>query len=348
MMPSPVKASARTPAAPAWRVLIGALVPFIAAVGCSTVAAPSRPLGSAPEPAASPPLSAAPAGTVLAVAGEPEGVAVDADGVVAVNLRKPDGLALFDIAHPTRTRFVALPGSARHLELAGPEGPLLVPEESADRLVEVALPSGGVVASVPVGRQPHDAAAAAGGRVFVGDELANTVHVIDADGTTNVVAAPLQPGGVAASPDGSLVVVVGVRGRRITAYRSDGVAIGTANCGAGPTHVVAGDGGLFWVVDTNGGAVLAFRVGASGPVQVARIPIGGRPYGVAYDGRRHTLWVTLTAPNQLLGLQLHGAGVVHRVVYATVRQPNTVAVDVATGELVVTGSGSPGALELIG
>jgi DNA-binding beta-propeller fold protein YncE len=285
---------------------------------------------------------------VVTVAGEPEGVAVDTDGLVAVNVHAPDGLVLFDIAHPTQARFVPLPGSARHLELAGPTGPLLVPEESADRLVEVALPSGALVASVPVGRQPHDAAAADGGRVFVGDELANTVDVVEADGTTKVVAAPLQPGGVAASPDGSTVVVVGVRGRRITAYRSDGVAIGTANCGAGPTHVVAGDGGLFWVLDTNGGAVLAFRVGANGPVQVARLPVGGRPYGVAYDGRRHTLWVTLTAMNQLMGLQLHGASVVRRVVYATVRQPNTVAIDAATGELVVTGSGSPGALELIG
>jgi DNA-binding beta-propeller fold protein YncE len=224
---------------------------------------------------------------------------------------------------------------------------LLVPEESADRLVEVALPSGAVIASVPVGRQPHDAAAA-GGRVFVGDELANTVHILEPDGTTRVLAAPLQPGGVAASPDGSTVVIVGVRGRRITAYRADGTVIGTADCGSGPTHVVAGEGGLFWVADTAGRAVLAFRVGAKGPVQVARVPVGARPYGVAYDAVRHTLWVTLTGVNQLVGLQLGGASVLEREVYATVRQPNSVAVDQATGEVVVTASGSTGAIELIG
>jgi hypothetical protein len=131
---------------------------------------------------------------------------------------------------------------------------LLVPLESADRLAEVALPSGTVIASTPVGRQPHDAAAASGA-IFVGDELANTVHIVRPGGTTHVVAGPLQPGGVAASTDGS-VVVVGVRGRLLTAYRADGTALGSTRCGAGPTHVVAGSGGLYWVVDTNGGAVL--------------------------------------------------------------------------------------------
>ena len=323
-------------------VLLVAAVPAACAAGTALT-----PLARAPEPAVSPPLRAAPAGTVVALGGAPEGVAIDADGVAAVDVRDPDGIALFDLATPTRRRFVPLAGSARHLELAGPAGPLLVPLESADRLAEVALPSGTVIASTPVGRQPHDAAAA-NGAIFVGDELANTVHIVRPDGTTHVVAGPLQPGGVAASPDGSVVVVVGVRGRLLTAYRADGGALGSVRCGAGPTHVVAGSGGLFWVVDTNGGAVLAFRVDGSGPRQVAHIPVGSRPYGVAFDRRRQVLWVTLTATNQLVGLELHGSTVVKRVTYPTVRQPNTVAVDGATGEVLVTGSTSPGALEFVG
>jgi DNA-binding beta-propeller fold protein YncE len=329
--------------------LVGIGSALLAGLGlwaCGPADGVATPLATAPEPAVSPPLSAEPAGTAYPLAGQPEGVAVDGASLVAVNVRGPGGLILFTFADPTARRFVRLDGSARHLELASPSGPLLVPEESTDHLVEVAVPSGAIVASIGVGRQPHDAAAAGGGRVFVGDELADTVHVVDPGGAARVIAGPLQPGGVAASADGSVVVVVGVRGRRIAAYRADGTTIGSANCGAGPTHVVGGDG-LFWVADTNGGAVVAFRVRHGGLEQVARIAVGSRPYGLAYDARRHILWVTVTATNQLVGLHLRGTVTVGRTVYPTVRQPNSVAVDPATGRLVVTGSGSSGAVELI-
>ena len=309
---------------------------------------PAVPLSSAPEPAVSPPARPQLPGTVVVLGGSPEGVAVDRSGEAAVNVRQPNGLVIFDLAAPTRRRTIALDGSARHLSLVGPDGPLLIPDESDDRLVEVALPSGQVLDSIPVGRQPHDAAAAAARTVFVGDELTNTIHVIRDGTVTRVIPAPLQPGGLAASPDGSVVVAVGVRGRRISAYRSDGSLIGSANCGAGPTHVVTGTGGLYWVVDTNGGAVLAFRVGARGPRQVAAIPVGSRPYGVAYDARRATLWVTLTGTDQLVGLRLLGTAVKSRLIYATVQQPNTVAVAESTGEVVVTGSTPEGAVQLIG
>jgi DNA-binding beta-propeller fold protein YncE len=309
---------------------------------------PAAPLSSAPEPAVSPPARTELPGVVLGLAGTPEGVAVDRSGEAAVNVRQPDGLVIFDLATPTRRRIIALDGSARHLSLVGPDGPLLIPDESDDRLVELALPSGQVLESIPVGRQPHDAVAASAGAVFVGDELANTIHVIRDGVVTRVIPAPLQPGGLAASPDGSVVVAVGVRGRRISAYRSDGSLIGSANCGAGPTHVVTGAGSLYWVVDTNGGAVLAFRADAHGLRQVASITVGSRPYGVAYDARRSTLWVTLTGTDQLVGLRLRGTVVTSRLIYATVQQPNTVAVAESTGEVVVTGSTPAGAVQLIG
>jgi len=284
---------------------------------------------------------------VLGLAGTPEGVAVDQSGTVAVNVRQPDGLVLFDLANPSQRRTVAMAGSARHLSLAGRDGPLLVPDESDDRLVELALPSGAVLASIPVGRQPHDAVAVGTDTIFVGNELANTIDVIVDGALARAVPAPLQPGGLATSPDGSVVVAVGVRGRRISAYRLDGSVIGSANCGVGPTHVVAGDDGLFWVADTNGGTVLGFRVDEHGPRQVARITVGPRPYGVAYDPRRSTLWITLTGSDELVGLHLNNTSVTSRTTYATVRQPNTVAVSEATDELVVTGSTPQGALQLI-
>jgi len=325
-----------------------ATVVAIAASACGGSSSQvATPLRAAPEPAVSPPARLDLPGMVLPLDGAPEGVAIIADGTVAVSVRGPDGVVLFNLATPATRRMVLLGGSARHLFLAGPGGPLLIPDESDDQFVEMSLPDGQVLESVKVGRQPHDSIAVGPDTVFVADELANTIHVVRHGRVSAVVAAPLQPGGMAAAPDGTVMVTVGVRGRRITAYRPDGTVVGSANSGAGPTHAVTGDDGLYWVVDTNGGAVLGFRVDAHGPVQVARLVVGDRPYGVAYDTRRSTLWVTLTSTNQVVGLRLHGTSVTSRSSYNTVRQPNTVAVDDTTGRLVVTGSTPVGSVQII-
>ena len=50
---------------------------------------------------------------------------------------------------------VRLSGAPQHLQLAGPAGPVLVPAEQSDRLFQIALPSGAVIADARVGRQPQ-------------------------------------------------------------------------------------------------------------------------------------------------------------------------------------------------
>ena len=152
-----------------------------------------------PEPAKAPPLTRRPAGTVVAMPGAPEGLAVDdPGGLLAVGLRRPDGLALVDVATGRVRKVVRLPGAPRHLQLAGPAGPVLVPAEQVGQLFQVALPGGQVVADTHVGRQPHDAAAA-GPVVFVGNEYSNTVSLVRGGKQIAVEPAPLQPGGVAMS-----------------------------------------------------------------------------------------------------------------------------------------------------
>ena len=94
-------------------------------------------------------------------------------------------------------------GSARHLNLAGAYGPLLVPDETADMLVELALPSGQILESIAVGNHPHDAIAVGPDTNFVADELANTIHVITDGRVARVVPAPLQPGGMAGNDAGT-------------------------------------------------------------------------------------------------------------------------------------------------
>ncbi|WP_157183094.1 hypothetical protein [Sciscionella marina] len=131
------------------------------------------------------------------------------------------------------------------------------------------------------------------------DEFGNSYHIVVGGQVKRVVSAPIQPGGGAASNDGKHVVGVGVRDRRITEYRA------------------------------NGDAVLGFMLTPHGPKQVATIPTGAgsKPYGLAYDATRHTLWTTLTGRNQVLGLTFNHGRIVHKSLKATVQQPNTLAID---------------------
>ncbi len=292
-----------------------------------------------PEPAVAPTTGGAPPGRIVSVAGEPEGLALDSrTATLAVGVRKPDGVVLVDANTGVERARVPLGGAPRHLQLAGPGGPVLVPAEGNDRLYRIALPAGTVVGDTPVGRQPHDAAPASGGRVFVGDELADTVTVIAPDGSTRKLPAPAMPGGVASSPDGSVVVVVGVRGRQIEAYDAEGRSLGTAPCGVGPTHVRAGAAGIFYVADTQGDSVLVFEAGAGGVRQVGQVSTGGAPYGLAVDGSRRRLYVSLTGTNELRSYRIEGRELVAERTWATVRQPNDVAVDERTGRVVVAGT----------
>jgi DNA-binding beta-propeller fold protein YncE len=107
-----------------------------------------------------------------------------------------------------------------------------------------------------------------------------------------------------------------------------------APAGAGPTHVVAGERGLAYVVDTTGDGLLVFETRGGLHVR-RRYPLLGAPYAAASDLRNGRLWVTLTARNQLVELATSARP--HRLnVYPTVRQPDAVAVD-AAGRVFVHG-----------
>jgi DNA-binding beta-propeller fold protein YncE len=282
---------------------------------------------------------------LISVGLEPEGIVVDnTTGTIAVALRgSPPGLDLLAAASGQLERFVALDGAARHLGLGPTPGTVLVPNETDDRVDVVSLPSGTVISSVKVGRQPHDVVAV-GSEYVDTDELANTIHIVAGGTVRHVEAAPIQPGGIAADSYG--FVVVGVRGRVIEAYRPDGSVIARALCGAGPTHVVAGPGGYFYVADTNGGALLVFDLDGSSLRQVGRVALGPAPYGIASDPATGWVYVTLTGSNQLVGLHFQGAKVTSRRLWPTGRQPNSVAVDQPANAVVVTATGSD-QLELI-
>ena len=275
----------------------------------------------------------------------PEGVVVDPQThIVAVGVRDPLGLVLLDATTGAVLRRIALPGGLRHLQLAAPGGPVLVPDEGANRLIRVTLPGGEIASEVTTGVVPHDATAAADGTVFVANELGHSVVAVRGDRVVHTFTDVTQPAGVAAV--GNLVGLVDVRENTLTVYDAQRLQrVAELPAGAGPTHVVADKRGHLAVIDTRGGAVLLYELQPA-IRQISRVELPGTPYGVAYDAVRDRLWVTLTALNEVIGLNLSASQPVLATPLPTVRQPNSVAVDGPTGRLYVTGT-AEGVLEII-
>jgi len=303
---------------------------------------PAAEQQGAAEPADAPVSTTDPAGTVVPLDPDAEGMVFDAvTGLLAVAVRDPNRLLLVD-RDGTTVREVPLPGHARHLQLAAPGGPVLVPAEDANTLVQVALP-GGETTGTPVGDYPHDAVQVAGGQVLVADEKGGTLSVVTDGEVTQRFDSQTQPGGVAAVTGTAGVVDVGAH--TLTSYDvAAGELVDVVDAGAGPTHLVADAQGRFLVADTRGDAVLTF---AADPLaQTGELPLAGTPYGLAFDPTDQVLWVTLTATNEVVGLSTAADELTEVARFPTVRQPNTVAVDSSTGRVFI-GSRATGELQLI-
>ncbi len=298
-------------------------------------------LTPAAEPAVSPPLKRRPAGRVIPIGNKPEGVVADAKTrLLAVGLTDPDLLVLVDMDTLEVVRRIPLPESPRHLRLAGPGGPVLVPAERSDELVEVFLP-GGRLRRTAVGGFPHDAASDGRGRLFAGDEAGDTLSVVEDGRRVQQLPAPVQPGGVVTSEDGATVAVVGVSERALELFDTRSLrSLGKIDAGIGPTHVVARHN-RFFVVDTRGDGLLEILTEPELRIH-RRTPLPGAPYGVTVDPVRERFWVTLTETNEVVELTDR-----RRLrTFPTVRQPNTVAVDPKTGRIFVA-SRKDGTLQII-
>jgi len=298
----------------------------------------------AAEPASAPPLARRPAGRVVRIGGPAEGVAADPEtGLIAVARKDQPLLALVDAASGEVRDRVSLPSGARHLEIARPGGPVLVPAEEADALVQVSLPGGEIVSTAQVGDFPHDAAFA-GGRAFTADEFGSTVTAVEDGEQVGQAPVDVQPGNIV--PVGDQLAVVSVRAYTLTlldqqTLRGDGSQF----AGSGPTHAAVDAEGRIYVTDTRGNALSVF---ASRPRLkfLTRVPLpGGAPLGLEVDRRRGRVWVSLTATNELV--ELTAADTPRRVrTLPTVRQPNSLAVDESTGRVTVA-SASDDALQLV-
>ncbi len=314
-------------------------VGLLTACGSSSHPAPTpsatKKLGAA-EPADSPTGTAAAAGTAPVLGRSPEGIVYDAQtATLVVAVEKPARLLLLDPNTLAVRATVALPGSVRHLQLAAPGGPVIVPVESANELLQVSLPGGVITATTPVGHQPHDASAVDGGLIVVGNEFSQSLSIIQNGVVVRTATGVKQPGGVIDA--GSEAVVVDVGDFTVSTYDPQtGTRTAVLPAGAGPTHGVITAQREVVVADTRGNAVLTYSLD---PLRaVGRLALPGTPYGMAVDASTDTVWVTLTALNQVVGLDVSGPN--PRVIarYDTVEQPNTVAVEPGSHTIWITGS----------
>ena len=322
-----------------------ALTIAVAGAGCAGGSAtgpgsPTTTLPRAAEPATSPPLVGVPVGTVVAVGPLAEGVAVDpTTGTVAVG--QLGGADLYDESG-RHLATVQLPSAPRHIALAAPGGPFLVPAEASSAVGLVDEPSGSVAALVPTGRMPHDLVDS-GGTIFVGNEHDSTMTVVRENQVIATVPVAEQPGGL--TTIGADIAVVSVRARRLQLFDTRSLRlVASVAVEGGPSHV-ATYGTELYVVDTGGTQVRVFdtvpRLHLVGSVSVPRSPLG-----IVVDATRGRLWITCTASNRLVELALDRP--LPRIIgqWPTVRQPDTLAVDTRTDTVLVVGV-RPGSLEIV-
>ncbi len=297
---------------------------------------PADGLAPAAEPQKAPPQTGPIPGRVIPVGAAPEGVVVDSvTRIVAVAKRDPSEILLLNADTGQLVGRTGVPGFSRHLQLAAPGGPVLVPVESINALIRVDLTNGNAEPLILTGTVPHDATQAANGTVFVANELGGTVAVVRGGDVVKVFTDSVQPAGLA--PVGNLVGLIDVRKNDLTVYDADKLTIvGSVPAGDGPTHLVADKHGRLIASDTRGDAIRVFEpLPAPHQVGIANQP--GGPYGMAYDATRDRLWVTSSGTNEVVGYDMADAtpNEVQRI--ATVQNPYTLGVDAKTGKLFIAG-----------
>lgn len=317
---------------------------------CVTFAAAcsSHPLETAPptiapaQPAQSPPVAASPAGVVLALGGHPQAAMFDAaTSRLAVltpgsDSAAPSGITVVGTAQPPRS--IALPGPATALTgdgrgtayLSG-HGGYFVVDLSADHAVRVDVDGAPDTDFTAIARR-------ADGKLMLGS-ADGAVYLLDQPAASRTAVAKRNK--LFARVDsivaqGNTAVVLDRGQTSVTAIGAGGNAEQALRAGRGATTLAADPVGRVLVADTRGGQLLVF--GVDPLILRQAYPVRQAPYGLA--GSRGLAWVSQTATNMVIGYDLTTGIPVEKVRYPTVRQPNSLAFDDASGTLyVVSGSG---------
>jgi hypothetical protein len=293
--------------------------------------------------AVSPPLARAPAGTVVRVPGQVTSMAVDPrTRTLAAALGDAREILLYSLDNlAAAAKPIGLPAAPHEVRLAGDGGPLLATVGSGT-LLRVALPGGDQTPTLIEGGPVS--AAQFGGQTLVAVRDRRQVAVLDGEKVQRVITGNLFSADQVLATGDRAVVLDRLRNGLFELDVPGGRIKQGLRAGEGATNAVTDRFGRVLVADTRGGALLAFSLDPL--LMRQRYPVGGAPYGIAYDATRDLVWVTLTATNEVVGYHVAGEEPRERYRFPTVTQPNSVTVDSASGRVLV-GSASGEGIQVI-
>jgi outer membrane protein assembly factor BamB len=337
----------------------GLLFLLTLAAGCS-----SKTLGTTPptiepaQPAESPLLSHSPEGVVRPMDGRPQAAIFDnrtaqlAMLVCGAGSAAPANVAVFG-AQQTVPRVIDLPAPATALTGDGDgsaylstRGGYLVVDLAAGQVTRVAVTHAENIEFAAIARR-------ADGMVMLGTADGTVYRLASEQPTDNaehhrhtkkplLVATDItNQTKVFAHIDslvaqGNTVAVLDREQTSVTTIGADGKVGQELRAGQGATIMATDPAGRLLVVDTRGGQLLVF--GTDPLILRQAYPVPQSPYGLA--GSRGLTWVSQTAADIVIGYDLSTGIPVEKVRYPTVRQPNSLVFDDASGRLyVMSGSG---------
>ncbi|UYP20993.1 hypothetical protein OED52_10305 [Rhodococcus sp. Z13] len=287
-------------------------------------------------PAAAPEVGPAPAGDVRPLDTAIASLVVEpGTGTLAALSLDGAQVLLFDDATAT-PRTVDLPSTATTLA-PGPAGTVLAPAAGFVARVDVA---DGRVEEVLVDATAVSVAVLQDGTWLVGTDDGRVLLVDPATGDrTGSIGGLASADAFAVTDDG--VAVLDRRQTSLTELDLDDRRLGAAlRAGDGATQLVTDPFGRVTVTDTTDGELLVYTLDTIMLRQ--RYPVGPAPYAVTYDGTRDLVWVTLTGSNEVVGYDLSTGIPQERHRFATVRQPNSIAVDPDDAALVIASATGDG------
>ncbi|MCW4353120.1 hypothetical protein ONR57_07395 [Hoyosella sp. YIM 151337] len=308
--------------------------------GCSSSDEPDVQVVPPATAAESPPLAAAPEGDIIPLDLPVTATAFDS-GTESLVLLSGHELVYFSPAAdaPDNVNRVTLPSAGSDLALDG-QGHALI--AAGDSIAQVDLSSGDV-GFLPLGNDEDGGAEFTAVTAF-GD---GSIVAGTADGAV-LTEGRSVPGLVSADvviASGEHLAVIDRRQSMIAEVFPDRETRGFAlRAGNGATNAATDGRGRVFVANTRDGELLVYSLDRL--VLRQRYPVPDSPYGIAYDAGNELVWVTQTGLNEVAAYVLDTGIPVEVARYATVQQPDSVAVDSAGGYLYVS-SGTGGGVQRI-
>ncbi|GED98131.1 putative conserved lipoprotein LppL [Gordonia crocea] len=321
-------------------VLAATAVLTVGVAGCGSGdehGRPDVPTVAPQTPLSAPPVAEPPAGAVVEAPrlGSAIALTTTARSLAAI-ARDGRSVSLFSPADPSRPALVAATPEVRAITADG-DGFVAVGPASVARIA-----ADGTTTVRPLAR-PGLSVAVDGPQVFVGTEHGHLLILDAALTQTRDIGGFVRVDEVAVGRfEGRRQIVVLDRAQSlVTTVDPNGGERGAAlRAGNGATTLIADRFGRFLVANPRDGQLLGFY--GNPLIMRFRFPVADGPYGLAYDSRRNLLWVSLTAANRVVGYDLSAGEPRERARFATVRQPDSIAVDPASGVVFVlsaTGGG---------